>query len=65
MKQTDPQNDTQKYGAFLRSQSTERLEGLLSKLLREMRTRDSEHMKNDAITTSKALRSLRSSQKIA
>lgn len=68
---TDPtdlfmkQNDTQKYGAFLRAQSTERLEGLLSKLLREMRNRDSEHMKKDAITTSQALRTLRSSQKIA
>ena len=53
------QNDTQEYGAFLRAQSTARLESLLSKLLREMRNRDSEHMKNDAITTSKALRSLR------
>jgi hypothetical protein len=58
-------NDTQKYGDYLRAQSTERLEGLLSKLLREMRNRDSEHMKKDAISTSQSLRSLRSSQKVA
>jgi hypothetical protein len=59
------ENDTHEYGAFLQSQSTQRLEGLLSKLLREMRNRDSELMKKDAITTSQNLRSLRSSQKLA
>ena len=57
-------NDAEKYGAFLKAQSTQRLEGLLSKLLREMRIRDSEHMKSDAMTTNRALRSLESSGKL-
>jgi hypothetical protein len=57
-------NDTQKYGAFLKAMPTQRLEGLLSHVLREMRRRDSDHMKGDAIYSSQALRSLRSSGKL-
>jgi hypothetical protein len=57
-------NDTQKYGSFLKSMNTERLEGLLSKILREMRQRDSHRMKGDAIAASQTLRALRSSGKL-
>ena len=52
------------YSAMLKAFSTERLEGLLPVLLKELRTRDSNHMKGDAITTSRALRALRGTSKL-
>jgi hypothetical protein len=57
-------NDTHKYGAYLKEMPTRKLESLLSNVLHEMRRRDSEHIKGDAITTSRALRSLRLSGKL-
>ncbi|MCE0521643.1 MAG: hypothetical protein LV480_01885 [Methylacidiphilales bacterium] len=59
------QNETQKYGIILKTMSTRKLESLLSNVLREMRQRDSEHFKGDAITASRSLRSLRSSGKLS
>jgi hypothetical protein len=57
----EPKSD---YTSLLKAFSTERLEGLLPVLLKELRQRDSNHMKGDAITTSRALRSLRSTGKL-
>jgi len=57
-------NDTQKFGSFLKGMTTERLEGLLSKVLREMRQRDSKRMTGDAISTSQELRSLRATSSL-
>jgi hypothetical protein len=56
--------ETHHYGSLLKSFSTERLEGLLPALLKELRTRDSNHIKGDAITTSRALRALRGTTKL-
>jgi len=58
-------NDTQKYGSALKALSTERLERVLSNLLQEMRRRDSQHIKDDVLASSKALRMLRSTGKLA
>ena len=55
---------THDYSSMLKAFSTERLEGLLPVLLKELRTRDSNHMKEDAITTSRSLRALRRSGKL-
>jgi hypothetical protein len=55
---------TNDYAAMLKAFSTERLEGLLPVLLKELRARDSNHMKGDAITTSRALRALRGTTKL-
>jgi hypothetical protein len=44
---------------ILKSFTTQRLEDLLPALLKELRARDSKHIKEDAITTSRALRMLR------
>ncbi len=52
------------YSSLLKAFSTERLEGLLPVLLKELRTRDSNHIKEDAITTSRALRALRRTGKL-
>jgi hypothetical protein len=52
------------YDSMLKAFSTERLEGLLPVLLKELRTRDSNHIKGDAITTSRALRALRGTTKL-
>jgi hypothetical protein len=50
--------------APLKSFSTARLERLLPELLRELRQRDSKHMKGDAITNSRTLRALRKTGKL-
>ena len=52
------------YASMFKAFSTERLEGLLPVLLKELRTRDSKHIKQDAITTSRALRALRGTSKL-
>lgn len=52
------------YASLLKAFSTERLEGLLPALLKELRTRDSNHIKGDAISTSRALRALRGTTKL-
>jgi hypothetical protein len=52
------------YASMFKAFSTERLEGLLPVLLKELRTRDSNHIKGDAITTSRALRALRRTDKL-
>jgi hypothetical protein len=57
-------NKSSDYSSLLKAFSTEKLEGLLPVLLKELRARDSNHMKGDAITTSRALRSLRSTGKL-
>jgi hypothetical protein len=54
----------QDYASMLKGFSTERLEGLLPFLLKELRNRDSNHIKEDAITTSRALRALRGTGKL-
>ena len=55
---------THDYTSLLKAFSTERLEGLLPVLLKELRARDSNHIKGDAITTSRALRALRGTGKL-
>jgi hypothetical protein len=57
-------SDTEKYEVVLKGMPTHKLEHLLSKVLREMRRRDSDHIKGDAISTSQAIRSLRASGKL-
>lgn len=58
-------NDEPKdYASILKAFSTERLEVLLPELLKELRARDSNHMKGDAISTSRALRLLRNTGKL-
>ena len=59
------QNDTQEYRDFLKNLSTEEIDKLQSNLLKEMRRRDSDHVKGDVLANSKALRLLRSSGKLA
>jgi hypothetical protein len=55
---------THDYSSLLKAFSTERLEGLLPVLLKELRTRDSNHMKDDAINISLTLRALRRTGKL-
>jgi hypothetical protein len=58
-------NDESKdYASMFKAFSTARLEILLPALLKELRTRDSNHIKGDAITTSRALRALRGTGKL-
>jgi hypothetical protein len=59
-------NDTKThdYASLFKAFSTERLEGLLPAILKELRNRDSNHIKGDAITTSRALRALRGTTKL-
>ena len=52
------------YASMFKAFSTERLEGILPVLLKELRKRDSNHIKGDAITTSRALRALRGTSKL-
>jgi len=54
----------QDYTSLLKAFSTQRLEDLLPILLKELRQRDSNHIKGDAITSSRALRALRNSGKL-
>lgn len=56
--------DTQDFSPLLQRITTDRLEGLLSNVLSEMRRRDSKHLQGDAITRSQSLRMLRSSGKL-
>ncbi len=56
--------ETQDYSSLLKAFSTQRLEGLLPALLKELRNRDSNHIKGDAITTSRTLRALRGTTKL-
>jgi hypothetical protein len=58
-------NETQKYGLYLKNLSANQLEKLQSNLLKEMRQRDSEHVKGDVLANSKALRMLRVTGKLA
>ena len=52
------------FTSMLEAFSTQRLELLLPEVLRELRRRDSKHLKADAITTSRDLRLLRRSGKL-
>ena len=52
-------SDIQKYGLFLKSLKNEEVEELLSALLKEMRRRDSDHVKHDLLANSKALWTLK------
>lgn len=53
------QGETQKYGLFLKNLSMAELEKLLSTILREMRKRDSDHMKGDVVANTKSLWTMR------
>ncbi len=55
---------TNDYTSLLKAFSTAHLEEILPVLLKELRTRDSNHIKGDAITTSRALRALRGTTKL-
>jgi hypothetical protein len=55
---------THDYASMFKAFSTARLEVILPVLLKELRTRDSNHIKEDAITTSRALRALRGTTKL-
>jgi len=53
------QVETQEYGLTLKNFKTIELEKLLSTVLKEMRRRDSDHMKGDVMANSKALGKIR------
>jgi hypothetical protein len=58
-------NDTQKCGAFLNKMNTIQLDKLMSRVLHEMRRRDSDHVKGDVVKSSHALGKLRAIKKSA
>jgi hypothetical protein len=57
-------DQTNDYASMFKAFSTARLEDILPALLKELRARDSDHIKDDAITTSRALRALRHTGKL-
>jgi hypothetical protein len=57
-------NDTQKYGLTLRNLETKDLDALMASVMREMRRRDSDHVKGDVITGTASLRKLRGTSKL-
>jgi hypothetical protein len=57
-------NKTSDFTALLKGLSTERLEGLLPVLLKELRTRDSNQIRGDAIKMSRTLRGIRSTDRL-
>jgi hypothetical protein len=52
-------NETQKYGFSLRRLDNEELDDLMASVMREMRRRDSEHVKGDIINGTHKLGKLR------
>lgn len=58
------QNDTQMYGISLKELDTKSLDKLMSNVLREMRNRDSNHVKKDVIESTQTLSKLRGSGKL-
>ena len=58
------EDQTADYTSMFKAFSTARLEDILPVLLKELRARDSDHIKDDAITTSRALRALRRTGKL-
>jgi len=56
--------DTQKCGFTLKNLNTQQLDRLMSRVMHEMRRRDSDHVKGDIVNNSQALRKLRSTNKI-
>jgi hypothetical protein len=57
-------NETQKVGFSLKQLETVDLDKLMADVLREMRRRDSDHVKGDVIDGTRTLRKLRSSGKL-
>jgi hypothetical protein len=57
-------NPAPDFRALFKEMSAARLDEVMSILLRELRRRDSDHMKGDAIQSSLQLRSLRGSGKL-
>jgi hypothetical protein len=58
------ENETQKYGFPLKQLETIDLDKLMANVLREMRRRDSDHVKRDVIERTQTLRELRASGKL-
>jgi hypothetical protein len=56
--------ETQKYGFSLKKLETEELDDLMASVLREMRRRDSDHVKGDVINGTNTLRLQRRSGKL-
>ena len=56
------QSETQKYGLFLKRLNNEEIEKLLATVLKELRRRDSDHIKSDVMAKSKALWTMRASE---
>lgn len=52
-------HETEKYGFSLKDLDTKELDDLMASVLREMRRRDSHHLKNDVITGTHKLGKLR------
>lgn len=57
-------DETQKFGFSLRSLETTELDNLMASVMREMRRRDSEHVKGDVISGTHKLGKLRRTDKI-
>jgi hypothetical protein len=57
-------NETQKYTIALKQFKTMALDKLMASVMREMRRRDSDHVKGDVIDGTKTLRMLRASGKL-
>jgi hypothetical protein len=57
-------NETQKFGFSLKKLENEELDDLMASVLREMRRRDSDHVKGDVINGTNTLRRLRRSGKL-
>jgi len=57
-------NDTVEYRRFLKSLSADQIDKLQSNLLKEMRRRDSDHIKGDVVANSQSLRMLRATNKL-
>lgn len=58
------QNETEKNGISLKKLNTEQLDKLMSRVMHEMRRRDSDHVRGDVVNSSQALRKLRATDKL-
>jgi hypothetical protein len=57
-------DDIEKYGFSLKTMDTVELDKLMSRVMHEMRRRDSDHVRGDVVSSSQALRKLRSTDKL-
>jgi hypothetical protein len=51
-------SDSSKYTVVLKKLSTQQLDKLMSRVMQEMRRRDSDHVKGDVMASTQALRTL-------